>query len=118
MQDVPMLFKKCMEQTSVSVRLPFDRFARLTGFRDFVLDAFDVDREPKDIAAAALDELCVGDRRQTDQIVCLGVIRFLDGIYGAPPQDPEYQRLKDLGGLLLNPGTRDAFRQWADAWYD
>lgn len=119
MSDASTTFRRCVERVCAAVGTDFRRFATAVGLHEFLLDSLDVTRTPKDVAVRALDELCIGDRKLDDQIVCLSVIQYLDRMLGAPHGDPiRRQRLEDLAGLVSNSVAPRELERWVESWYE
>jgi hypothetical protein len=119
MEDPWRSLKRCMEQTCSAVHVRFGGFATAVGLNDFLLDTFDVPRTPKEIAVRALDQLCEGDKRQNDRVVCLAVISFLDETLGRPKEDTDRSlRLKDLAQLVSGSTPPGEFERWVETWYE
>jgi hypothetical protein len=91
--------------------------------RTVPLDAFLADTDfsgltPQQIAVSALDFLCAGDGSSADQVVCHGVIDFLDEVLGVPPADKSLTvRMTDLWKTITKAGTKKQYEQWAAGWY-
>ena len=118
-QDARTVFKRCFTQTCAAVHVPFGRFATAVGFNNFLLDSFDAQKNSHEVAALALDQLCAGDKRLNDQIVCLAVIAFLDEMLGKPEVDRDYRRrLADLAELTAQRATADQYETWVETWYE
>lgn len=119
MDDSRRILKRSLEQACTALRVRFSEFAAAVGLNDFLLDAFDVPRTAQEIAVRALEQLCAGDKRLHDHVVCLAVVSFLDETLGPPREDPDrFVRLKDLASLLASPCTRAQFERWIETWYE
>ena len=95
----------------------FGVFLREWGLQDFLLEAFDQGESPQEIAARALDQLCVKEDHLRDMPVCLMVAEFLNETVGLSVGDPQMQRLSDLRQILATSGTYRAYLEWARSWY-
>ena len=118
MDTLRTAFKNCVSIACDILRVNFSEFAATRGLSDFELDTFDEGREPHEIAALALHQLCRNDGGRHDGVVCLAVIEFLDGIHGRRKEDPSRTtRARDLKLMVSSRSTESAYRQWATTWY-
>jgi hypothetical protein len=111
------IFKNTAAQAARTCGVEFAVFRRDWGLQDFLLEAFDRDDSPQEIAARALDQLCVKEDPSRDMAVCLTVAEFLNETVGLPTEDPQMQRLRDLRRILATSGTYIAYLEWARSWY-
>jgi len=118
MKDNRNIFKRCVSNACSVTHVQFGKFASERGLNDFEIDTFSVDRHPNEIATLAIDQLCIKDKGPMDRVVCLAVVDFLDKTIGVPREDDDrYLRLRALADILVNPGTYEAYLQWAESWY-
>jgi hypothetical protein len=106
-------FKDVAAQAARTCGVEFGVFLRDWGLQDFLLEAFDRGDSPQEIAARALDQLCVKEDRSRDMPVCLTVAEFLNETVG----DPGMHRLRDLRQIVETSGTYRAYLGWARSWY-
>jgi hypothetical protein len=112
--------KTNLEVAAVACRISYGEFARSRGIRDFLLDAEGLPDDPRDLVAAALESLTVGDKgNKMDFATCVAAVGCLDECIGAPTEDRDgTQRLTDLARLVAERGNAAQYRLWATTWYD
>ena len=111
------VFKDTAAQAARTCGVEFGVFLREWGLLDFLLEAFDRGETPQEIAARALDQLCVKEDPSRDMPVCLTVAEFLNETVGLSVEDPQMQRLLDLRQILATSGTYRAYLDWARTSY-
>lgn len=79
--------KRCLVTAATDNRVPYGKFAAARGVFDLLIDVDMSEWEAKEIAAEALDRLCVGDKGKFDLVACVGVMAFLDKTFGVPAED-------------------------------
>lgn len=118
--ELHQVFKNCLSAAAITYRIKFSEFIRCRSIGDFLLDEASKASTPKELAASALAELCIGDTGQMDRAVCSSVVQFLDRELGAPCEDQaQMQRL--VGMLRMTegpePANREQYLKWANSWY-
>jgi hypothetical protein len=111
--------KTNLEVAAVACRISYGEFARARGIRDFLLDAEGLPDDPRDLVAAALESLTVGDKGKMDFAACVAAVGCLNDCIGAPSEDRDgTQRLADLARLVAEHANAAQYRLWATSWYD
>ncbi len=109
--------KQCLAHAASRLSVKYGEFRAPRGVDDFLLDEPFEDDYPADTAARALVSLCRGDKSPMDFVVCIAVVRFLDKILGAPREDSDDQRIKDLARIVVDTGSHQEYIRWVASWY-
>lgn len=118
MMEQHRVFKTCLSAAASRFRVEFSEFDRCRSIGDFLIDEDVKASTPKELAANALVELCVGDTGQMDRAVCASVVQFLEQELGTPCENQaQMQRIVDLLHMTKKPANREQYLQWANDWY-
>ncbi len=78
MENDLTIFKRCLEAGASEYGLKYGELIRARGINDFLIDESLNPSPPKEFAAKALSQLCVGDGYSMDRCICSAISVFLN----------------------------------------
>ena len=115
MMELHQEFKRCLSAAADTSHIKPSELGRCRSIQDFLLDEASNPSTPKELAANALAELCIGDAGRMDGAVCLAVVQFLDRVLGAPREDQDkMRRLIDLRDMTKESANREQYLKWSN----